>query len=53
MILMAAVLALVAVAKVVNATFGAPDLALQADRHLADLRTTPFFSENRHEDNDA
>ena len=53
MILMAAVLALVAVAKAVDATFGASDLAVQADRHLADLRTAPFFRENKHQDNDA
>ncbi len=46
MVLMAAVLALVAVAKAVSATADAPELATQAERHINDLRTAPFFSES-------
>lgn len=45
MVLMAAVLALVAVAKAVATTADAPELATQAERHIQDLRTAPFFSE--------
>lgn len=50
MVLMAAVLALVAVAKSVDATFGAPDLVKQAEGLLADLRMAPFFSESKQDD---
>ncbi len=45
MVLMAAVLALVAVAKAVAATASTPELASQAERHIQDLRTAPFFSQ--------
>lgn len=53
MILMAAVLSLVAVAKAVDAIFGVPELAVQAERHLADLRTAPFFGRVDKSSNDA
>ncbi len=53
MILMAAVLSLIAVAKAIDAVFGAQHLVVQAEQHLADLRAAPFFRESGHTDNDA
>jgi hypothetical protein len=45
MVLMATVLALVAVAKAVAATVSIPEIDSQAEQHIQDLRTAPFFSE--------
>ena len=53
MILMAAVLSVIAVAKAIDAVFGAQHLVVQAERHLADLRAAPFFRESGHSDNDS
>jgi hypothetical protein len=43
MVLMAAVLALVAVAKAMAVAAEVPELAIQAQHHIQDLRTAPFF----------
>jgi len=49
MLIMAAVLALMAVTKSIDAIFGAKDLVSKAERYLDDLRTAPFFSESKPE----
>jgi hypothetical protein len=52
MILMAAVLSLLAVARAVNATFGTPDLVVQAERQMTDLKAAPFVRGEGQETND-
>ena len=52
MVLMSAVLALVAVAKGVGVMVDAPELVTQAERHIQELSTAPFFSERKQAGND-
>jgi hypothetical protein len=52
MILMSTVLSLLAVVRAVNATFDTPDLMIQAERQMSDLKAAPFFRGESKETND-
>jgi hypothetical protein len=52
MLLMSTVLSLLAVARAVNATFDTPDLIIQAERQMSDLKAAPFFRGESKETND-